>query len=208
MERCVSCNKPFILGGRKGSAARYCTSACQFRDFLPRFKAALEHAAAANPAPLRDRGPFSKANPPPVDEFGSAMVAEGSMDLIVIVLGSAVAAAVAVAIYGIAGLVQYPFHAQTVWFVIPLGAFFCGMAAGCGFWVGLRWLGRPPTNLTFVAAFVGGALAYVLIDFVRWWMLEFQGRGSETQSVSSSSSSSPSRIKGFASAGAMGPFGS
>jgi hypothetical protein len=175
MAKCATCGKTIMLGGSKGSDGRYCSAACRFQGFFPRFQAALERAATANPDPLPAAAPPPKRIEGGGDEFGSSMGDDKALDLVVIVIGVCTAAAVAVLIYWILGKVRYPFHGQTFWFVIPVGAYLCGMVAGAGFWMALRGFDRLPTTATYAAALVGGALAYLFIYVLTWWLMEFQG---------------------------------
>jgi hypothetical protein len=144
-------------------------------DFIPRLEAALARAAAANPHPLPNATPGAETSAPPLEEDGSSIGVDAGKDLMVILIGAGTSMAVALVVYFHVNLVGYPFHAQTVWFVIPVGAIACGMTAAGGFWFALRRLDRLPSVGTYLAAGLVGALSYVLIYFLAWWLWEFQG---------------------------------
>jgi hypothetical protein len=163
MAKCATCNKTILLGGVTGDDVRFCSASCRAQDFLPKFQVALGRASEANPNPLSEPAPSLKPVRSESGDTGDWDACEGSKSLMVVLLGWAGCAAVAVLIYWLVNLVRYPFHNQTFWFVIPIGAYLCGMAAGCGFWLALRWLNVRPSGWTFLAAGVGGALSYLLI---------------------------------------------
>jgi len=173
--KCAICDKTVVLGGVKDAGVFYCSPACRFREFFPRFEAALARAAASDPSPMPLAAPSAKAGEPGGEEDGFSTGAGRGGDAFVILLGLGALAAFAFLIYYLVLLVGYPFHAQTFWFVVPIGAFLCGMAAGSGFWLALRSFNRLPTGWTYWAAVLGGAFSYVLIYVFMWWLLEFQG---------------------------------
>lgn len=177
MARCAACEKSIVMGGVKDQQAglTYCTPQCRFKAFYARFARALARAAVSSPKPLPDPLAASYEVEDDWEHTEFPGVADQGKDLLVILLGLAGAATVAIVIYWLVILVRYPFHGQTVYFVIPIGAFFCGMVAGSGFWLGLRQLERLPTFLTYLAAGLGGAAAYVLIYFLMWWLAEIPG---------------------------------
>jgi hypothetical protein len=164
-----------MMGGVKIGEVRYCSAACRFQNFMGRFNAALSATAAAHPHPLPQPAPTPGPTDFPADESDAAGVMEGSKELIVDLIGWGVIAVVAAIIYALVKLVNYPFHSQTFWFVIPVGSLLCGMVAGAGFWVALRVLNRRPNAWTYLAAGLGGACGYGLIFFLMWWLTEFQG---------------------------------
>jgi hypothetical protein len=177
MAKCAACGKSILLGGVKDhrSGSTYCSAQCRFKAFYPRFAGALAKATVTSPKPLSD---LASASGQVEDDWGNTEfhgVADQGKDLLVVLLGLAGAATAALVIYWLVNLVRYPFHAQTFWFVIPVGAFLCGMVAGIGFWLGLRQLDRLPELLTYLAAALGGAASYVLIYFLMWWLAEIPG---------------------------------
>ena len=99
----------------------------------------------------------------------------GAGELAVTGVGLAVGAGVVALIWFVHEKVNYPFFAQTVWFVIPIGALFCGLAAGAGFYLGIRLFNQRPSAVTYVAAGLGGLAGYLLIFGLSWWFTEFQG---------------------------------
>ena len=169
MAKCDSCGKTIVLGGTKGDDGRFCSVPCRASAFFPRFQAAMAESARdqppPEPAPAADAGPEAEVAP----------VADGFKDLVVILLGLAVAASVVVVLYAVLSVVKYPFHQQTVWFVLPVGASLCGLAAGCGFWAALRRFNRLPTRGTYASALLGGVAGYLLIYVLMWWMLDLGG---------------------------------
>jgi hypothetical protein len=176
MAKCAACGKTILMGGVKDQQAgvRYCSANCQFKAFHERLAGALALAAATSPKPLADAPASNQVE----DDWENAEfpgMAEGGKDLLVILLGLAGAGTVALVIYWLVNLVHYPFHGQTFWFVIPIGAYLCGMAAGIGFWLGLRQLDRLPTFLTYLAAGLGGAASYLIIYLLMWWLAEIPG---------------------------------
>jgi hypothetical protein len=177
MAKCANCDKSILMGGVKDEASglRYCSNDCRFKAFFPRFFRALTSAitSASQPAKTPDQATNSDREGWERAEFPG--FADDGKDLLVVVLGLGGCAAVAGLVHSLVNLVGYPFHAQTVWFVIPVGAFLCGMVAGIGFWLALRLMNRLPRSSTFVAAGLGGAGCYVLIYFLIWWRAEFPG---------------------------------
>jgi len=178
MARCVTCNANLfnvLIGKIQVGDLRYCSVACASKDFFRKLQAALVRAATANPNPLPDSEPTPTEKETGGEDSASPIVLDESNNLAVIGLGLATIAVVTILIHGIHAMVEYPFFAQTVWFVIPIGAFLCGMVAGCGFWLALRRFHRLPTGLTYLAAGLGGAFGYILIFFLMWWQLDIQG---------------------------------
>lgn len=176
MSRCVTCNKKIIaFGGIKDSDSHYCSSACWFRVFFPKLAAALARLAAANPSPLPAPAGALSSETQAMDASDYPAADDGNGDLSVILIGSGVSVAVAALIYWLVNLVGYPFHLQSLWFVIPVGAYLCGMVAGVGYWLSLRWFDRRPTGWTYLFAGLGGAFSYVVIYVLMWWMMEFEG---------------------------------
>jgi len=164
-----------MVGGVKELDARYCNQVCRGQDFFKRFHAALERAATENPNPLPAARPSPAASEVGGPNIDSEPLAQGAGEIAVIGLGLIVIAAVVALIWFIYQKVEYPFFSQTVWFVIPIGAFLCGMAAGSGFLLGHRLLNRLPTARTFAAAGMGGIVGYLLIFGLSWWFLEIGG---------------------------------
>jgi hypothetical protein len=144
MAECATCRKAILMGGVKDETSdlRYCSQECRFNAFYPRLVRALASsvtapappAQTAVAAPAPDREDWEKTDFPGFADDGK--------DLLVIVSGLGVCAAVAGLIYWLVEFFGYPFHGQTIWFVIPVGAFFCGMVAGIGFWLALRVMKR------------------------------------------------------------------
>lgn len=179
MATCATCNKSFTFGGVKDGEVRYCSTACRFQQFMGRLAAALDHAAATEPQPLPAPAHGVQAGAPapeaPRQAPESTPAIDTSKDLMVVLIGVGTSLLVAVVIYLLVDLIGYPFHAQMFWFVVPIGAFLCGMVAGGGFWLALRVLDRLPTAGTFLAAGVVGVLSYVLIYFLMWVLLNVEG---------------------------------
>jgi hypothetical protein len=175
MAKCAACDKSFMMGGVKDGEVRYCSAACRFQSFFRRFDAALSQAAATNPQPLPTPPPAATSQDAIPGEFEHGTPVDGSKDFLVLLLGWGGIAVVAGIIYWLVDLVKYPFHSQTFWFVIPIGAVLCGMVAGAGFWLGLRGLDRRPKPLIYLAAGWGGFFGYLLIYVLMWWLLEFDG---------------------------------
>jgi hypothetical protein len=181
MATCATCNKSFTFGGVKDGEVRYCSATCQFQDFMGRLMAALAQAAAnLPPAPEAAHAVQAGAPEAPLPEVDpeaadTSPVVALSNDLLVLLIGSGVALLVAGLIYVLVDLIGYPFHAQTFWFVVPVGALLCGMVAGGGFWGALRLLDRLPTAGTFITAGLVGVASYVLIYVLMWLLLEVQG---------------------------------
>ncbi|MBL8798825.1 MAG: hypothetical protein JNM56_33335 [Planctomycetia bacterium] len=143
--------------------------------FIPRFEAAQAREAAARPNPLPEPPPQSGPTAPKAAPVEGVKGSDAGKDLLVMVLGAVTVLAVAAAIYWLVEFVGYPFHAQMMWLVFPIGAPICGLVAGAGFWLALRQFHRRPQTSTYVAAAVAGVLGYVLIYFLMWWFLESQG---------------------------------
>jgi hypothetical protein len=157
------------MGGVKELDARYCNQACRGTAFFTRFNEALCRAAAQSPKPVPAAiaPPQSSAGPEPA--FEPDPLARGAGVMAIVGIGFSGVAAVVALIWFIYEKVQYPFFAQTFWFVIPIGAFLCGMVAGSGFLLGHRMMNRLPTAVTFVAAGLGGIAGYFLIFGLTWW---------------------------------------
>ncbi len=175
MAQCAACGKNILMGGVKEGDARYCNQSCRGKEFFARFNVAFEHASALNaepitaarPAPMASEAPDAAPDPDPISRGAGELGVSGA--------GLAVGAAVVALIWFIHEKVNYPFFAQTVWFVIPIGAFFCGMAAGLGFFLGIRLFNRRPSKLTFIVAGLSGLAGYVLIFGLSWWFTEMGG---------------------------------
>lgn len=178
MAKCVACQKSILMGGIQGPDGRYCSTACRFRDFFPKLQTALAGLAATNPDPLPaaiPTTPAPAADPTsPWDEDNSNGGQAGKA-LLVVLIGWGFLVGVAALIHFLVDLVNYPFHNQTFWFILPVGAFLCGMVGGFGFWLALRWLNILPNRWIVLAATIGATLSYVLIYFLMWWLMEFQG---------------------------------
>ncbi len=166
-----------MIGGVKEGDVRFCSQACKGKDFFQRFFKALESAAASQPvpAPAPLTAPLPAATTADDESARPDPITRGAGELAVNGLALAVGAGVVALIWFIHEMVNYPFFAQTVWFVIPIGAFFCGMAAGAGFYLGIRLFNQRPSSLTFVMAGLGGLAGYILIFGLSWWFTEFQG---------------------------------
>lgn len=177
MTRCAKCDKRILMGGIKACEGTYCTSACAFGDFQPRFLEALAVAAEKTPNPFPNAAPPPKPKPELADweSENAPGMADSLKDIIIIAAGLVVMALVVVVIREIHKVVQYPFYAQTFLFVFPLGAGLCGFVAGGGFWFLLRKFERLPNFLTYLAAALGGAAGFVFIYFLMWMQLEDQG---------------------------------
>jgi hypothetical protein len=175
MAQCAACGKNILMGGVKDADVRYCNQACRGKDFFGRFFTTLEGAAASNPMPVPAARPSPLSSEAGENTTQSDPISRGAGELAVSVLALAVGAAVVALIWFIHEQVNYPFFAQTVWFVIPIGAFLCGMAAGAGFFLGIRVFNVRPGTLTYAVAGLSGLAGYVLIFGLSWWFSEFQG---------------------------------
>ena len=173
MAQCAACGKNILMGGVKEGEARYCNQTCRGNAFIERFNAALERASVRATEPLPAAQPSSSEGPEATADSDS--IARGAGELGVSGAGLAVGAAVVALIWFIHEKVNYPFFAQTVWFVIPIGAFFCGMVAGLGFFLGIRLFNRRPSKLTFAVAGLSGLAGYILIFGLSWWFTEVGG---------------------------------
>jgi hypothetical protein len=171
MPTCAACNKNFLMGGVKDQDARFCSANCRFQDFYGRLTNSLGQAAAADPEPLPEPEPTA-IRKESGEEIETSPVVDGAKDLIIISVGLGTVVAVTGLIQWIYTQVKYPFFGQTFLFVFPVGAFLCGMVAGCGFWVALRRLDRLPTKLTYLAAGLGGVIGYIMIYFFTWWGMD------------------------------------
>jgi hypothetical protein len=169
MATCAACGKSILMGGVKEVDARYCNQACRGRAFFSQFNQALERAAALNPIapPAASASPRAGAAPEPA--FEPDPLARGAGELAIISVGFLGVAAVVALIWFIYEKVQYPFFAQTFWFVVPIGALLCGMVAGAGFMLGHRMMNRLPTPVTYVASGIAGIAGYFLIFGLTWW---------------------------------------
>ena len=177
MTRCAKCDKRILMGGIKACEGTYCTSACAFGDFQPRFLEALAVAAEKTPNPFPNAAPPPKPKPELADWESEATpgMADSLKDIIIIAVGLVVMALVVVVIREIHKVVQYPFYAQTFLIVIPFGAGVCGFVAAGGFWYSLRKFERLPNFLTYASAALGGAAGFVMIYFLMWMQLQDQG---------------------------------
>jgi hypothetical protein len=169
MATCTACGKKILVGGVKEGDTRFCNQACRGAEFFARFNAALERAAAANPGPNRAVSPSPSGSALPEPAFEPDPVARGAGDLAIVATGLLGVAAVVALIWFVYEKVQYPFFSQTVWFVIPIGSWLCGLVAGVGFLLGHRMMNRLPSPVTYVAAGVAGASRYLLIFGLSWW---------------------------------------
>jgi hypothetical protein len=169
MARCAACGKNIRIGGVKELDVRYCNQACRGTAFFSQFNEALERAAALNPnvLPAVSAPPVAIATPEPA--FEPDPLARGAGEMAIIGVGFLGVAAVVALIWFIYEKVQYPFFAQTFWFVVPIGALLCGMVAGSGFMLGHRMMNRLPTPVTYVASGFGGIAGYFLIFGLTWW---------------------------------------
>ncbi len=175
MAACAACGKNILVGAVKDGETRYCSQTCRGNVFIERFGSALERATALNAEPIPATQSSSTASEGREANADSDPIARGAGELGVSGLGLAVGATVVALIWFIHEKVNYPFFAQTVWFVIPIGAFCCGMAAGLGFFLGIRVFNRRPSILTFVVAGLSGLAGYVLIFGLTWWFDEVGG---------------------------------
>jgi endogenous inhibitor of DNA gyrase (YacG/DUF329 family) len=169
MAKCASCGKNVLVGGVKEDDVRFCSQACRGKDFFNRYNAARTRAIAQNPNPLPAVRPSPKPREAPETTFEPDPLAEGASRLAIIGLGFLGVVAVVGLIWLIYQKVEYPFFAQTYLFVVPVGAFLCGMVAGIGFGLGHRQTNRLPDKLTYAAAGVAGTMGYVLIFGLSWW---------------------------------------
>jgi hypothetical protein len=175
MGQCAACGKNILIGGVKDAEVRYCNQACRGKEFFNRFFATLEAAVAGNPDPVPAARPSALASEAEQNAALSDPISRGAGEIALSGLALAIGAAVVGLIWFIHEKVNYPFFAQTVWFVIPIGAFLCGMAAGAGFFLGIRVFNQRPGTLTYVVAGLSGLAGYVLIFGLSWWFAEFQG---------------------------------
>jgi hypothetical protein len=175
MAQCAACGKNILMGGVKDADVRYCNQACRGTEFFKRFFATLEGAAVLNPEPVAAARPSPAASETGEETALADPISRGAGELAVCGVALAVGAAVVGLIWFIHEKVNYPFFAQTVWFVIPIGAFFCGMAAGAGFFLGIRLFNQRPSKLTYATAGLSGLAGYLLIFGLSWWFAEFQG---------------------------------
>ena len=129
--------KKILVGGVTELDARYCNQVCRGNAFFNRFNSVLSSgrcrqtrsasSVTASPTAARKRqSPTAESDP----------ITEGAGEIAIIGIGIPVVGAVSALIWFIYEKVNYPFFAQTVWFVIPIGAFLCGMVAGIGFFLG------------------------------------------------------------------------
>jgi hypothetical protein len=171
MAKCVVCGKNVLVGGVKEGDARFCSQACRGTDFFGRFNTALAREASLNPDPARavpqsvpasaGAGEEPNVDPDPL--------VRGAGELGIIGIGLFGVFAVVALIWFIYEMVRYPFFSQTFWFVVPIGAFLCGMLAGIGFLLGHRVFNRLPSRVTYLAAGLSGVAGYLLIFGLTWW---------------------------------------
>lgn len=184
MATCAKCGKNILMGGPKIGEFRYCSQQCRFQGFFEKLMLAMEKRAASEPPPAPPpvaTGAATDRVPDLLDESNFTSTGEDLKDLTIVLFGLGGLVAAAFLIHVLVELVNYPFHNQTFWFVLPIGAFLCGMVAGLGYWVGLRSMDRLPNKWTYFSAIVGGAGSYVLIYFLMWWFFEAKGQKARDQ---------------------------
>lgn len=177
MNLCANCGKKIRLGGVKTDDPEilFCTKSCQAKNFLQRLATGLTLTPPSPPLPSSK--PAAQEDDFEADLFRPDDRSNGFSvgDLMVIVLGLVWVVGSSALISWICIAISYPFYAQTMWFVIPIGPFLCGLASGIGFWLSLRMFNRLPNKLTYLSALLGGAAAYILIFVVIWLIWEPNG---------------------------------
>ena len=101
----------------------------------------------ANPAAEPSPRPSPVASDGLETTAGSEPIARGAGELGVSGVGLAIGAGVVALIWFIHAEGELSvLCTKTVWFVIPIGAFCCGMAAGLGFFLGIRLFNQRPSR--------------------------------------------------------------
>ena len=97
-------------------------------------------------------------------------------DVVLVGLGLSTAILTALVVALVALSVGIAIHLYFVWFVLPAGAFLCGMAAAAGYPLGALVIGRRPGRLAFAGMIVGGPLSFLLIFAFQYVLTTVEGR--------------------------------
>ena len=96
-------------------------------------------------------------------------------DVVLVGLGvsSAIVTAIVVALLALS--LGFAIHLYFVW-IIPAGAYLCGMASAAGYPLGAIVIGRRPGRLALFGIATGGLLTYLLIFVFEYLLMEVNGR--------------------------------